>query len=309
MRRSVLSLVAALLACLGTVGLSSPVRAECPYSVVPPATDAARFAREVIVGTVVENVGGQLYDFRLRIDHVLRGSAEVGEIRRFEFLYPGWPLADVGDGTKMAPCEPIPGWNGNVIALSLDALAPDGKTRYNAASWISGDLPINHDLPRTTLAEMTSIAAMPQTDSARRQRRPGVAICPAWQLSWRWRSPCSALSAWMRGDGARHHPHSAAAEHQEQPPARDHAQDDGSSHDHGHERAGNRHERASSSAMIDDFPVSNSSGVNRPRSRMSPRRSRRSSSAWVPSWKSPGGPASSDAAARASGSPAWWRRP
>jgi hypothetical protein len=120
----------------------------------------------VIVGTVVENVGGQLYDFRLRIDHVLRGSAKVGEVRRFEFLYPGWPLADVGDGTKMAPCEPIPCWNGNVIALSLDALAPDGKTRYNAASWISGDLPINHDLPRTTLAEMTSIAAMPQTDSA-----------------------------------------------------------------------------------------------------------------------------------------------
>ena len=76
------------------------------------------------------------------------------------------PLAETGDGTTFAPCEPIPGWKDNVIALSLDALAPDGRTRYSGASWISGNLPINRDLPRTTLARMTTLAGMPQTDTA-----------------------------------------------------------------------------------------------------------------------------------------------
>ncbi|HYO42702.1 MAG TPA: hypothetical protein VES19_05830 [Candidatus Limnocylindrales bacterium] len=159
-------------AALATLFLAGPqaVRAECIYFVMPPATDAVRSAHEVIVGTVVENVGGQLYDFRLRIDHVLRGGAQVGEVRRFDFLYPGWPPARDGDGTVLLndegrpimPCEAIPGSEGNVIALALGALAPDGKTRYNAASWISGDLPTS-DLPRTTLAEITRLAAMPDT--------------------------------------------------------------------------------------------------------------------------------------------------
>ena len=166
MRRAAMGVVASLLACLGTLGVASVARAECPHFVIPPATDAARSAREVVVGRVIENVGDQLYDFRLQIDHVLRGPANVGDIRRFDSLYPGWPLVEAGDGTKIAPCQPIPGWEGNVIARSLDALAPDGMTRYNAASWISGDLPINQDLPRTTLPEMVRLSGMPPTDVA-----------------------------------------------------------------------------------------------------------------------------------------------
>ena len=161
-----MGVVASLLAWLGTFGVASVARAECPYFVIPPATDAAGSAREVVVGRVIENVGDQLFDFRLQIDHVLRGPANVGDVRRFDSLYPGWPLLELGDGTKIAPCEPIPGWEGNVIALSLDALAPDGMTRYNAASWISGDLPINRDLPRTTLPEMVRLSEMPPTDLA-----------------------------------------------------------------------------------------------------------------------------------------------
>lgn len=174
MRHTPLLLVATLLACLGTVGLAGPARAECPYIVIPPATVAARSAREVIVGTVVENVGDQLYDFRLRIDHVLRGPAKVGDVRRFEFLYPGWPFDEANGkpiitdlGVPFAPCEPIPGWKGNVIALSLGALGTDGKTRYNAASWISGRLPIYEEVPRTTLLQMSHLAGLPQTDTAR----------------------------------------------------------------------------------------------------------------------------------------------
>lgn len=163
-------------AAMGMFFLAGPqvARAECPYFVIPPATDGAGSAREVIVGTVIENVGGQLYDFRLRIDHVLRGRAQVGEIRRFTDLYPGWPPDRNADGTinltdegkPFMPCQPIPGAKGNVIALALEALAPDGKTRYNAASWISGRLPINQDVPTTTLAEIKRLAGMPDTATA-----------------------------------------------------------------------------------------------------------------------------------------------
>jgi hypothetical protein len=157
---------------LAALFLGSPtvVHAECPYLAMPSATDAARSAREVIVGTVVENIDGQLYDFRLRIDHVLRGDANVGDVRRFDFLYPGWPplqdergnvLLNV-EGKPIMPCEAIPGAEGNVIVLALGALAPDGRTRYNGASWISDDRP-RADLPRTTLAEITRLATMPDT--------------------------------------------------------------------------------------------------------------------------------------------------
>lgn len=166
MRRTLPLLIATILAFAGMVGSSGPVRAECPYFVIPPATDAARSAREIIVGTVIENVGGQLYDFRLRVDQVMRGPAKVGDVRRFEFLYPGWPTYEAGDGTIIVPCAPIPGWEGNVIAFSLGALGTDGTTRYDAASWISGRLPVDQDVPRTTLAQMSRLAGLPQTDSA-----------------------------------------------------------------------------------------------------------------------------------------------
>jgi hypothetical protein len=165
MRRAALSLLAVALAGMGVLVVNSPVRAECPFFVIPPATEAARSAREIIVGTVVENVGGNYSDFQFRIDHVLRGPAKVGEIRRFANLWPGWPLAKTAYGTTYGPCEPIRALAGNVIALSLDALAPDGITRYNAESWLSGSLPYNFEEPRTTLAEMETLARLPQTDT------------------------------------------------------------------------------------------------------------------------------------------------
>ncbi len=161
-------LLAAVIASMSVVAFGSPVRAECPFFVIPPATEAAPTAREVIVGAVVENLRGDYADFRLRIDHVLRGPSKVGEIRRFNYLWPGWPLAETEGGTRYGPCEPIRASEGDVIALSLDALAPDGTTRYNAESWLSGGLPYNFDEPRTTLAEMEAITERnaPQTDTA-----------------------------------------------------------------------------------------------------------------------------------------------
>lgn len=154
----------------GALAVTGPsaVLAECPYiPPTPPATDAVRSAREVIVGTVLENVGGQYGDFRLRIDHVLRGAAHIGDVRRVTYLYPGWPIEVGADGTRLEPCTPIPGWTGNVIVLALDALAPDGHTRYNAASWISGEIPSGHEdrVSWTTLVEIEALARLPQTET------------------------------------------------------------------------------------------------------------------------------------------------
>lgn len=154
-----------------SLGSPGSARAECPYFPIPPATGAAGSARELIVGTVVANIDGQMNDFRLRVDLVLRGSARPGEMRHFNLLYPGWPPSTNPDGTVVLddqghpfmPCAPIPAWKGDVIVLALGALAPDGKTRYNAASWLSGDVPNYPDLPRSTLAEIKRLAAAPDT--------------------------------------------------------------------------------------------------------------------------------------------------
>jgi len=168
-RRSVIA-GAALWAGL-LLGSPAAAHAECPYFAVPPATQAAASAEELIVGTVVENVDGQANDFKLRVDLVLRGHARPGEVRRINLLYPGWPPLTGPDGNvsldaqgkPFMPCAPIPAWKGNVIVLALDALAPDGKTRYNAASWISGEVPKYPGLPKTTLAEIERLAGAPDT--------------------------------------------------------------------------------------------------------------------------------------------------
>ena len=145
----------------------TPVQAECPWFPVPSATNAARSAHEIIVGTVIENVRDSPEDFRLRIDHVLRGDARPGDVRRFKSLYPGWPMARTEHGDLYPPCAPIPAWKGDVVAFSLGALAPDGETRYSGASWISGFIPQyrRDDLPRTTLEQMRTLAALPPTDT------------------------------------------------------------------------------------------------------------------------------------------------
>lgn len=171
---------ALLLCCVGAA------RAECPYFVIPPATQAAGSARDLLVGTVVDNPGGQVDDFTLRVDLVLRGTARVGEARPFSMLYPGWPPLTNADGTvsldpqgrPFMPCAPIRAWKGDVIVLALNALAPDGRTRYNAASWISGGVPFETDLPRTTLGEIKRLAGIPDTATLAQPDRgpdgPGV---------------------------------------------------------------------------------------------------------------------------------------
>jgi hypothetical protein len=165
-RRLAFVFAAAAMAVIGTFSTSSTAKAECPYvPPYPPVTEAARSAREIIVGTVIENVGGQFADFRLRIDHVLRGPAQIGDIRRISSLYANWPLDTTADGQTIAPCEAIMAWTGNVIALAFDALAPDRKTRYTAVSWISGVPAFNYEFETTTLAKLQALADLPQTDT------------------------------------------------------------------------------------------------------------------------------------------------
>ena len=166
-RRLALVFAAAMLAAIGTVTTSSPAKAECPY--IPPyptATEAARSAREIIVGTVIENVGGQTADFRLRIDHVLRGSSTVGDIRRITYLYPNWPQDTFANGQTIASCTVIAASTGSVIAMAFRALAPDGKTRYTGISWISGSPTFEYDFETITLARLQALADLPQTDTA-----------------------------------------------------------------------------------------------------------------------------------------------
>ena len=168
-RRSA-AVVALATSAVVAVWLTAPpmVNAECPWFPVPSATNAARSAEEIIVGTVIENIGDSPEDFRLRIDHVLRGPDRPGDVRRFRSLYPRWPLARGANGELYPPCAPIPAWKGDVIAFSLHATAPDEKTTYHGASWISGYIPPyrRDDLPRTTLEQMRALAALPRTDTS-----------------------------------------------------------------------------------------------------------------------------------------------
>jgi hypothetical protein len=151
---------------LGAFVISSPAKAECPYSpTFPPVTEAARSAREFIVGKVLGYVSGHGTTFRMRIDYVLRGSARVGDVRAIKNLPPNWPV-EVVDGTRRTPCTVLAPSPGNTIAIAFDALAPDGRTRYNAASWVYGMPEWMIDVERTTLAELFALGALPRTDTA-----------------------------------------------------------------------------------------------------------------------------------------------
>jgi hypothetical protein len=166
-RRLAVTLGSVVLAAIGTFSISSTARAECTYvPPYPPVTEAARSAREIIVGTVIENVDGQTADFRLRIDHVLRGSSTVGDIRRIKFLFPNWPQDTFDDGQTIASCNMIAASTGDVIALAFGAFAPDGKTRYTAISWISGGPENGEEFETITLANLQALADLPQTDTA-----------------------------------------------------------------------------------------------------------------------------------------------
>jgi hypothetical protein len=164
---------------------AQPVMAECPYVPdYPPVVPAVRTAADVIVGTVLDNPGGQIHDFHLRVDRVLRGRNHVGDIVRITSLFPGWPTEPLDGGGTIAPCVPIRAAPGNVIVLVRDALAPDRRTRYNTIGWISGKPPFPdmNGYEVVSINDVTAAAELPPTDAAP-TRETGRGQQPLW-LSW-----------------------------------------------------------------------------------------------------------------------------
>jgi hypothetical protein len=167
--------VAALVAVLILLFAPAPARAECPN--IPPwpaLTEFGRSAREIVVGTVVGGGGSTFLEFR--VDRVLRGDGKVGEVRKLENLLPNWPP---GSCTYLLTDE------GEVIALGFDALAPDRRTRLNAAAWLKGSPDHYHiggHAEVATLAEIEAVAAMPptstapETSAAASSRLPGAVV-------------------------------------------------------------------------------------------------------------------------------------
>jgi hypothetical protein len=163
---------ASLLAVSALLFAPAAAKAECPN--VPPwpaLTEFGRSAREIVVGTVVGGGGSTFLEFR--VDRVLRGGGRVGEVRKIENLLPNWPPGS---------CTYLMADDGDVIALGLDSLAPDRRTRINTAAWLVGD-PDRHyrsggNAESATLAQIEAIAAMPATSTATNQRTepPVIAV-------------------------------------------------------------------------------------------------------------------------------------
>jgi hypothetical protein len=84
----------------------------------------------------------------------------VGEVRKLENLLPNWPRGS---------CTYLIAEEADVVALGFGALAPDRRTRLNAAAWLAGTpnhYHIGGDAEVATLAEIEAIAAAPQTSTA-----------------------------------------------------------------------------------------------------------------------------------------------
>jgi len=182
MRHVLAGFGAIALATATVLSVASTARAECSYLPdYPPITAAMRSATEIIVGEVVERLDDSPGDFRLRINHVLRGGARVGDVRHIEYLYPKWPTITPSDGAVLESCTYLAARKGDLIAIAFGALANDGRTRYNAAGWLKG-VPRywggNVYAERTTLAKLEALAALPQSDSEPFAREQAVTELP-----------------------------------------------------------------------------------------------------------------------------------
>jgi len=196
LRRRALAILVALASAAAAAGLDvAPVLAECPYLPPwPPITTAIATARGIVVGEVVTafdpadlhaEPGGGVPDYALRVTHVLRGDAEVGDLLDVQYLLPNWPQTKIaGEGGTLASCTSLPVAPGEVIALAFDAMQRGGPmrdgdvewvqppTRYNALGVIKWNAPGQEDneiwqeRQRVSLSQLRSLASIPQTDAA-----------------------------------------------------------------------------------------------------------------------------------------------
>jgi hypothetical protein len=184
-RRHLAAIAIAGAAATAILGLeASPVSAECPY--IPPwpkITPAITSAREIVVGRVVTDFDrAELHlspnqgprDYALRVTHVLRGGAHVGDLLDVQYLLPNWPQIKFSGGV-IASCTYLPAAPNEVIALAFDAMQPGGpmrngdfqwvqpRTRFNAVGVIEASS--SRERERVTLRQLQALAALPQTDT------------------------------------------------------------------------------------------------------------------------------------------------
>lgn len=191
MRRHAAAALFAVAAATSLIGFRAPpVSAECSYLPPwPPITPAIPSARAIVVGEVVSDFDpaelhippDQERAYALRITHVLRGAMKSGDMLDIQFLGANWPQVSSGSGGPYPSCAHPRAAPGEVIALAFDALQLGGPmrsgnvkwiqppTRYNAMGVIKGpggSQGTNGYRERVTLAQLRSLAALPQTDTA-----------------------------------------------------------------------------------------------------------------------------------------------
>lgn len=191
MRRHAAAVLFAVAAATSLIGFRAPpVSAECSYFPPwPPITPAIQSAREIVVGEVVSDFDpaelhippDQERAYALRITHVLRGAMKSGDMLDIQFLGANWPQVSSGSGGPYPSCAHPRAAPGEVIALAFDALQLGGPmrngdvkwiqppTRYNAMGVIKGpggSQGTHGYRERVTLAQLRSLAALPQTDTA-----------------------------------------------------------------------------------------------------------------------------------------------
>jgi hypothetical protein len=145
-------------------------------------------AREIVVGDIVDNVDpadlklGDGDTEALRVTAVIRGNYyQVGDLIGTQNLLPNWPWRMAGDASGAYPsCSYLQALPGEQIAIAFDARMPGQQlrdsenatwyqppTRYNAMGVLTALEPSDgwgEEREQVTLAQLRSLAALPQTD-------------------------------------------------------------------------------------------------------------------------------------------------
>lgn len=163
--RTAFGVVAAIVALLLA---ASPVAAECTrLDRWPSFRDAVRSAGTIVIGEVIDGAAESWLDtFTFRVDEVIRGTAP--QVMHIHQLRSGLPLS-------ICPSDSFAYvMKGDHLALALDALAADGKTRINAIAYVQGS-PDDFLMPgvgRLSAAKVRELAGLPSTDAIAEAARP-----------------------------------------------------------------------------------------------------------------------------------------
>jgi hypothetical protein len=174
------------------------VAAECglldPW---PSFTEAAPSAKRILVGRVMSSYAVDTadfaYEFQLRVDEVLRGSA-TSTLEFRGLTRSGLPL-------KLCPGDSFLRVKvGDVLAFAFEARVAGSPNPVLAVAWIHGS-PDGFMLPgaeKLTIAQVRSLASMPQTDALAAPSNPSQGV-PVWPLLAGVVGGCALLMRVRRG--------------------------------------------------------------------------------------------------------------